>query len=135
MRKSISFIFIVLIGLCSCANFTDSLTVEFINNTDSNISVVSLKNRLSGDMESLSKTIDMKSGETITVNVPFMGESFSAVILYENQKYLVENGYIDWLSKFSIQFDFSEEIGLNAVCLLNSDDNDDKAQVLSVSRL
>lgn len=135
MKKSISFIFIVLIGLCSCANFTDSLTVEFINNTDSNISVVSLKNRLSGDMESLSKTIDMKSGETITVNVPFMGESFSAVILYENQKYLVENGYIDWLSKFSIQFDFSEEIGLNAVCLLNSDDNDDKAQVLSVSRL
>lgn len=135
MKKSISFIFIVLIGLCSCENFTDSLTVEFINNTDSNISVVSLKNRLSGDMESLPKTIDMKSGETITVNVPFMGESFSAVILYENQKYLVENGYIDWLSKFSIQFDFSEEIGLNAVCLLNSDDNDDKAQVLSVSRL
>lgn len=135
MKKSISFIFIVLIGLCSCANFTDSLTVEFINNTDSNISVVSLKNRLSGDMESLSKTIDIKSGKTITVNIPFMGESFSAVILYENQKYIVENGYIDWLSKFSIQFDFSEEIGLNAACLLNSDDNDDKAQVLSVSRL
>lgn len=134
MKKFTLSIFIFVLSLCSCVNFTDSMTVDFINNTNCDISIISLKNRFSGTMDSLTEIIEIKSGETVTTNIPFMGESFSAEILYDNQKYLVKDGYIDWVSKFSIQFELSDENELEGKCFLTSDYNDCKTQVLSLSK-
>lgn len=135
MKKITLSIFILVFSLCSCVNFTDSMNVDFINNTNCDISIISLKNRLSGEMETLTEIIEIKSGETLTTNIPFMGESFSAEILYDNQKYLVKDGYIDWVSKFSIQFNLSDKNELEVKCFLNSDYNDYKTQILSLSKL
>lgn len=135
MKKITLSIFILVFSLCSCVNFTDSMIVNFVNNTNCDISIISLKNRFLGELESLTEIIEIKSGETLTTNIPFMGESFSAEIIYDNQKYLIKDGYIDWVSKFSIQFDLSDENELEGKCFLNSNYNDYKTQILSLSKL
>lgn len=135
MKKITLSIFIFVLLLCSCVNFTDSMSVDFINNTNCDISIISLKNRFSGALKSLTEIIEIKSGETLSTNIQFMGESFSAEILYDNQKYLIKDGYIDWVSKFSIQFDLSDENELEVKCFFNSNYNDYKTQILSLEKL